>query len=53
MKNLNQEDMKTINRPDDLAPKGVRSTIRGDYNFNEVFANIFKESRKPDPSWKK
>jgi hypothetical protein len=45
--------MKKLSRPNDLAPKGVRSTIRGDYDFNEVFQNIFNQSRKPDPSWKK
>jgi hypothetical protein len=30
-----------IERPDDLAPTGVRSTIKGDYTFEEVFAHIF------------
>jgi hypothetical protein len=45
--------MKPINTPNDLAPKGVRSTIRGNYDFNEVFKNIYNQARKPDPSWKK
>ncbi len=36
-----------IKRPNDLAPKGVRSTIRSNYSFNETFQHIFKESRKP------
>ena len=42
---------KEIKRPGDLAPRGVKSTIRGTYGFNEVFEHIYKESRKPDPSW--
>ena len=36
-----------IKRPLDLAPKGVRSTLKGDYSFNETFHHIFTESRKP------
>lgn len=36
-----------IKRPNDLAPKGVRSTIRSNSSFNETFQHIFKESRKP------
>lgn len=36
-----------IKRPNDLAPKGVRSTIRSNYSFNETFQHIFRESRKP------
>jgi hypothetical protein len=44
---------REIQRPGDLAPRGVKSTIRGTYGFNEVFEHIFTESRKPDPSWKK
>lgn len=36
-----------IKRPHDLAPKGVSSTIKGNYSFNETFEHIFKESRKP------
>jgi hypothetical protein len=36
-----------IKRPLDLAPKGVRSTLKGDYSFNETFNHIFTESRKP------
>lgn len=27
----------------DLTPKGVRSTIKGNYEFNETFEHIFKE----------
>lgn len=38
---------KPIERPGDLAPKGVKSTIKGEYGFNETFEHIFKESRKP------
>ena len=41
-----------IKRPGDLAPRGVKSTVRGTYGFNEVFEHIFNEARKPDPSWK-
>lgn len=44
---------KEIQRPGDLAPLGVRSTIKGDYGFDETFEHIFKESRKPDNKWKK
>jgi hypothetical protein len=44
---------KEIKRPGDLTPKGVKSTIRGNYGFNEVMEHIFNEMRKPDPSWKK
>ena len=43
---------KQIKRTGDLAPRGVRSTIKGTYGFNEVFDYIFNEARKPDPSWK-
>jgi len=43
---------KEIKRPGDLAPKGVKSTIKGNYGFNEVMEHIFNEMRKPDPSWK-
>jgi hypothetical protein len=43
---------KQIQRPGDLAPRGVKSTIKGNYSFNEVFENIFNQSRKPDESWK-
>jgi hypothetical protein len=38
---------KPIQRPGDLSPLGVRSTIKGNYSFNETFEHIFKESRKP------
>lgn len=44
---------KQIKTPGDLAPRGVKSTIRGTYGFNEVFEHIYNESRKPDPSWTK
>lgn len=44
---------KEIKRPGDLAPRGVRSTIKGDYGFNEVFEHIYNQSRKPDEAWKK
>jgi hypothetical protein len=44
---------KEIKRPGDLAPRGVKSTIKKNYGFNEVFEHIFNEARKPDPSWKK
>lgn len=44
---------KQIKTPGDLAPRGVRSTIKGTYGFNEVMEKIFTESRKPDPSWEK
>jgi hypothetical protein len=43
---------KGIQRPGDLTPKGVKSTIRGNYSFNEVMQHIFNEGRKPDPLWK-
>jgi uncharacterized protein (DUF302 family) len=36
-----------IKRPHDLAPKGVKYTIKGNYSFNETFQHIFNESRKP------
>ena len=42
-----------IQRTGDLAPRGVQSTIKGNYGFNEVMEQIFTEARKPDPSWKK
>ena len=38
---------KQIKRPLDLAPKGVKYTIKGNYSFNETFQHIFNESRKP------
>jgi hypothetical protein len=43
---------KEIKRPGDLTPKGVKSTIKGNYGFNEVMEHIFNEGRKPDPLWK-
>jgi hypothetical protein len=43
---------KQIKRPGDLAPQGVRSTIRGTFGFNEVFQHIFIEARRPDKAWK-
>jgi hypothetical protein len=43
---------KQIQRPGDLAPQGVKSTIKGNYSFNEVFEHIYNEARKPDKSWK-
>ena len=30
-----------MNRPNDLTPMGVKSTIKGNYTFNEVFEHIF------------
>lgn len=36
-----------IKRPLDLAPRGVMTTIKSNYTFNETFQHIFKESRKP------
>ena len=40
------EKKKEIERPGDLAPLGVKSTIQGNYTYNEVFEHIFKEARK-------
>lgn len=42
---------KQIKRPGDLAPRGVKSTIKGNYSFNEVFEHIYNEARKPDEAW--
>jgi len=36
-----------IKRPNDLMPKGISHTIKGNYTFNETFQHIFNESRKP------
>lgn len=44
---------KEIVRPGDLAPRGVKSTIKGDYDINEVMKHIYTEARKPDEKWKK
>ena len=44
---------KEIQRPDDLAPLVVMSTIKGDYGFNETFEHIFQEARSSARSWKK
>ena len=41
--NINSEK---INRDGDLKPKGVKYTIRGDYDFNETFEHIFRERLK-------
>jgi hypothetical protein len=30
-----------LDRPNDLSPTGVRSTIKGNYTFEEVFEHIF------------
>lgn len=30
-----------LDRPIDLSPMGVKSTIKGNYTFNEVFEHIF------------
>jgi hypothetical protein len=37
---------KGIIREDDLKPRGVKYTIRGDYDFNETFQHIFRERLK-------
>ena len=52
IKKYTKKMKKQIKVPGDLAPKGVKSTIKGNYSFNEVFENIFNQSRKPDPLWK-
>lgn len=44
---------KEIIRTGDLAPLGIRSTVRGIYGFRETFEHIFKEANKPDPEWKR
>ena len=44
---------KEIQRPKDLAPLGVKSTIKGEYEINEVMKHIYTEARKPDEAWKK
>lgn len=43
---MNKKPKKPIQRPGDLAPLGIRSTVKGDYGFNETFQHIFNESRK-------
>jgi hypothetical protein len=30
-----------VSRPGDLAPKGIKSTIKSEYSFNETFEHIF------------
>jgi hypothetical protein len=37
---------KDVIREGDLKPRGVKYTIRGNYNFNETFEHIFKERLK-------
>jgi hypothetical protein len=37
---------KGIIREGDLKPRGVKYTIRGDYDFNETFQHIFRERLK-------
>ena len=37
---------KGIIREGDLKPKGVKYTVRGNYNFNETFEHIFRERLK-------
>jgi len=44
---MNKKPKKPIQRPGDLAPLGIRSTVKGDHGFNETFQHILKESRKP------
>jgi hypothetical protein len=44
---MNKKPKKPNQRPGDLAPLGIRSTVKGDYGFNETFQHILKESRKP------
>lgn len=34
--------LREIERPGDLKPLGVRSTIRGDYSSNEIFEQLCK-----------
>lgn len=31
---------------DDLKPRGIRSTIKGNYGFNDTFNHIFKQFKK-------
>lgn len=42
---------KEIQRSGDLAPMGIRSTIKGDYGFNETFTHIYQEARKSIQEW--
>lgn len=37
-----KQKKKLIKRPGDLAPQGIRSTIKGDYDFNEISEQIQK-----------
>jgi hypothetical protein len=40
MKNQELKNI-TIERPGDLAPRGIKYTIKGNYTFNEVFEHIY------------
>jgi hypothetical protein len=37
---------KVIYREGDLKPRGVKYTVRGNYDFNETFEHIFRERLK-------
>jgi hypothetical protein len=37
---------KVIERPNNLKPLGIRSTVSENYNFNETFIHIFNEIKK-------
>lgn len=39
---------KSIERPGDLAPKGIRSTCKGAFSFDETFHHIFIQILKPN-----
>jgi hypothetical protein len=43
---MKDKSNKLIQRPGDLAPLGVRSTIKGNYSFNETFEHMLIESKK-------
>jgi hypothetical protein len=40
---MRSKEQKTnlILRPGDLAPRGTKYTIKGDYSFNEAFEHIY------------
>jgi hypothetical protein len=40
---MKTKKQKTIDRPGDLAPTGIRSTIKGTDSFNDAFEHIYYE----------
>jgi len=46
LKNLFRSKSNKIERSGDLVPKGIKYTIKGNYDFNETFQHMYQERFK-------